>query len=268
MDKIYGIIYKIKNKENNKYYIGQTTSDMGFKGRYRYSGEGIERVYKHNLKQKEKGNSYNNYLLFSIEKYGFEAFEVDEEFDIAYSKEELDELEIKYIKEFNCIIPNGYNISYGGSSGKHSETTKQKLREINLGKHHTEESKKKMSESRKGRVFSEEHRRRLSEAEKGEKNHNYGKHLSEETKQKIREAVSGENNPMYGKGEERRGLKNVNTKIIYCEELDKIWIGLKECSKELGVSTGYISVCIKENKKCKGYTLKYKPRKDNNDFSK
>ena len=125
-----------------------------------------------------------------------------------------------------------------------------------------------MSESRKGRVFSEEHRRRLSEAEKGEKNHNYGKHLSEETKQKIREAVSGENNPMYGKGEERRGLKNVNTKIIYCEELDKIWIGLKECSKELGVSTGYISVCIKENKICKGYTLKYMPRKDNNDFSK
>ena len=211
MDKIYGIIYKIKNKENNKYYIGQTTSDMGFKGRYRYSGEGIERVYKHNLKQKEKGNSYNNYLLFSIEKYGFEAFEVDEEFDIAYSKEELDELEIKYIKEFNCIIPNGYNISYGGSSGKHSETTKQKLREINLGKHHTEESKKKMSESRKGRVFSEEHRRRLSEAEKGEKNHNYGKHLSEETKQKIREAVSGENNPMYGKTGEQHpvyGLKH------------------------------------------------------------
>ena len=54
MDKIYGIIYKIKNKENNKYYIGQTTSDMGFKGRYRYSGEGIERVYNYHKSLREQ----------------------------------------------------------------------------------------------------------------------------------------------------------------------------------------------------------------------
>ena len=42
---IYGFIYLIRNNINNKVYIGQTIN--GFKKRYNFHGESIERVYKH-----------------------------------------------------------------------------------------------------------------------------------------------------------------------------------------------------------------------------
>ena len=144
----YGIIYKITNTVNEKCYIGQTTSKKGFNGRYKQTGKGIERVYKHHKYRKEHNRHYNTHLLLSIEKYGFEAFTVDEEFDIAYSEEELNNLEKKYIKEFDCI-ENGYNHEDGGSSGKPSE-----------------EVRKKMSEKAKERCKDPEYRRKMSEKAK------------------------------------------------------------------------------------------------------
>ena len=43
----YGIIYKIENMITHEIYIGQTTHTKGFNGRYYFSGQGIERVYKY-----------------------------------------------------------------------------------------------------------------------------------------------------------------------------------------------------------------------------
>lgn len=91
--KVYGIIYKIRNKINNKIYIGQTKH--GFKERY-----------KNNLRK----NTHNIELKNDIEKYGIDNFEIDEFFDIAYSKEELDKLEQLYIKSYNLLDSRyGYN---------------------------------------------------------------------------------------------------------------------------------------------------------------
>ena len=55
--KIWGIIYKITNKKNNKVYIGQTINS--FKKRYPDKGVGIERVYNHHLHLKERKRAYN-----------------------------------------------------------------------------------------------------------------------------------------------------------------------------------------------------------------
>lgn len=111
----YGVIYKITNKINEKVYIGQTTT--GFKKRYEYKGEGIERVYNYHSSKKNNNNGYYNFhLLKSIEKYGFDVFEVIEIFDIAFSKEELDIKEKHYIKLFDSI-ENGYNCAVGGTNG-------------------------------------------------------------------------------------------------------------------------------------------------------
>lgn len=61
----------------------------------------------------------------------------------------------------------------------HSEETKEKLRQINLGKKHSEETKRKISEGRRGKVgfwlgkhrspLSEETKRKISEGNRGKK---------------------------------------------------------------------------------------------------
>lgn len=119
--EVYGIIYKITNNVNGKVYIGQTTKKRGFLDRYPHKGVGIERVYNFHKKNKNRNEGYNVYLLNSIEKYGFDAFTVDEVFDIAFSKEELNEKEMYYIKYFDSFN-NGYNSTLGGegTSGLHS----------------------------------------------------------------------------------------------------------------------------------------------------
>jgi len=104
---MYGIIYKIRNKLNNKIYFGQTVSS--FKNRY---GNNLLKF------------SHNNHLKNSIKKYGIDNFEIDEEFDIAYSKEELNKLEYYYIELYNTTNPNnGYNKIKGGNSKKLSTET-------------------------------------------------------------------------------------------------------------------------------------------------
>lgn len=121
----YGIIYKIENKITGDIYIGQTTNKNGFNGRYLYKGIGIERVYHYLLSKKAQGTYYNPFLLRSIEKYGLDVFIVDEVFDTAMSKKELNEKEIYYIAKFNSY-KHGYNLSCGGDNALGSERPKGK----------------------------------------------------------------------------------------------------------------------------------------------
>jgi len=95
----YGVIYKITNTINNKVYIGQTTRSFNIR-------------YHNNIKK------YTNiYLKRSIDKYGIDNFLIEEEFDVAYSKEELNEKEKKYIELFNSNDYNfGYNLKSGGDN--------------------------------------------------------------------------------------------------------------------------------------------------------
>ena len=115
--EVYGIIYKIENLVNGKVYIGQTMQSGGFKDRYENSGNSlIERYYNTQLGDKNSGRYYNAHLLKSIEKYGFNKFDVIEYFDIAFSKDELDMKEISWISIYNSTNPNcGYNRIEGGN---------------------------------------------------------------------------------------------------------------------------------------------------------
>ena len=93
--EVYGIIYKITNKVNGKVYIGQTRQKNGFKDRY--GNNGIKSVYNYHISRRNYGQCINDHLIKSIEKYGFENWEIDEVFDIAYTQEELDEKEKYWI---------------------------------------------------------------------------------------------------------------------------------------------------------------------------
>jgi len=121
--EVYGIIYKVENLVNGKVYIGQTTEDKGFDGRYCRKGEDVERVYKQNKRLKELGLSYNKHLLSSIEKYGFDNFKVDKELDYAFSRNELNIKEQCWISIFNSFN-NGYNNNHGGAGNSGYEGLK------------------------------------------------------------------------------------------------------------------------------------------------
>lgn len=119
----YGVIYKIENNITHEVYIGQTINPRGFKGRYQFKGDGIERVYKYYEHFKERNYYYNEHLYRSIKKYGYDAFKVDEIYDTALSKEELNEKEIYYIEKYNSF-GNGYNNTYGGCEFPSGENCK------------------------------------------------------------------------------------------------------------------------------------------------
>ena len=123
MKEVYGIIYKIENLVNGKIYIGQTT--RSFNERYCAKGEGIERVYGYLNYRKLHNEDFNTHLLNSIAKYGVKNFKVNEEFDMAYSFEELNEKEIYWISYYNSSDNRyGYNETTGGIKFKPSVSIK------------------------------------------------------------------------------------------------------------------------------------------------
>lgn len=114
MNKKYGVIYKITNLVNGKCYIGQTISAIN------------HRFNQHIYKSKEK--NIERIISKAIRKYGKENFKI-EEISVAYTQEQLNFAEEFYIKSFNTISPNGYNLmSISEGYGRHSEETKQKMR--------------------------------------------------------------------------------------------------------------------------------------------
>lgn len=81
----------------------------------------------------------------AIDKYGWENFKHEvlaEELTI----DEANRLEIQYIREWNTMSPNGYNLRGGGDSGgAHSDETKERLRAAKIGTTHTPETRAKIS---------------------------------------------------------------------------------------------------------------------------
>ena len=87
-------IYKIINLINGKLYVGQT----------KFS---VEKRFKEHAKA-------DSLIGRAIRKYGIENFKL-EIIEICKTFTELNEREIFWIKELNCKVPNGYNISDGGA---------------------------------------------------------------------------------------------------------------------------------------------------------
>ena len=94
-----GIIYKLTCPEG-KLYIGRTIQSF----QKRMNGH----IY---------GKSYCRVLKEAINKYGFENFK--KEIIWEGEKEIISEKEKHFIKHFNTMYPNGYNLSTGGGRGEH-----------------------------------------------------------------------------------------------------------------------------------------------------
>ena len=136
--QIYGYVYLVKNLVNGKMYFGITENDFDT----RYGGN----IGKH---------THNEHLKRSIKEYGIENFEINEQFDVAYTEDDLYDLEDMYMCIYNTLDPKyGYNKKRSGSkhkgNGKMSEESKRKNSEAQKGKTKSDETKRKMSESHKG----------------------------------------------------------------------------------------------------------------------
>ena len=111
---VYGYVYMVKNKVNGKLYFGITIHD--FKKRY----DGNIAKYTH-----------NEHLKHSINTYGIENFEINEQFDVAYNEDDLYDLEDMYICLYDTLNDNhGYNKRRSGRKckghGKMSENSRCK----------------------------------------------------------------------------------------------------------------------------------------------
>lgn len=115
------LIYKITNIINNKIYIGQTKNTLKERKREYYN--------------EYKWDTRNRPIILAMRKYGIENFIWSIVEDNIFTSQELDEKERYYIKKFKSLCSqNGYNIELGGNStGKHSEETKKKISESQLG---------------------------------------------------------------------------------------------------------------------------------------
>jgi hypothetical protein len=186
-------IYITTNLIKGKQYVGSHKGDENDK----YLGSGI---------------ALNN----SINKYGKDNFQrkILEECDPSLNLT----LETKYIKEYNTLRPNGYNISPTGGIGinhYHSIETKKKIGAKSRGRIVSKETRKKISDARKGRTsptkgkipwnkglkgVSEETSEKMSNKAKNRKKQPWeGKNFSEEHKQRISESKKGCISPNKGK---------------------------------------------------------------------
>ena len=107
-----GIVYCIENLETGKKYIGQTTREL------------VERWREH---CGNSGTSVSPKLKNSIKKYGKDCFSVEPVWQGECYQAELDLKEIEFIENLGTLHPNGYNLTKGGSGGRHSDETKQLL---------------------------------------------------------------------------------------------------------------------------------------------
>jgi group I intron endonuclease len=113
-----GFIYKITNKLSKKCYIGETTE------------ENPEERWKRHKYAISKGTGCPA-LRDAVVKYGLENFTF-EVLIICFDENRYDH-EKEYIKKYNSVVPNGYNILEGGAGGGFK------------GKHHTSEMIEKIA---------------------------------------------------------------------------------------------------------------------------
>jgi len=129
-----GIIYKAENEINGKVYIGQTW-------------KGLDLRKKSHFERKTGCTKFIN----AINKYGKNAFSWNI-LDSSDNQKNLDDLEIKYIKEYNSIT-NGYNLKTGGLGGKHSKESNIRNRESNLKFWKSKDERIKHSKRHGGKPF-------------------------------------------------------------------------------------------------------------------
>ena len=217
-----GYIYLITNTLTGKKYVGQTQRDD------------IEKRWKdHKLCDKY---SIGRCLLNSYKKYGIERFKF--QIICICFDEDCNKYEVDYIKQYNTLAPNGYNLKGGGSHGRHHPDTIKLISEKNKG--------------RKLPPRTAEASKHHSEAKMGNKNHNFGKQITEERREKLSNAMKKvwkERRKVYTPPF-KKGNISVNKKKVGKYDNENNLIETFESTVEAGLKMGIHSSTIA--KVCRG----------------
>lgn len=198
-------------------------------------------------------NAEDNFAIHrAIRKYGKNHFYVEKICDCS-SQEELNEKEVYYIKEFNSIAPNGYNLTTGGDKCEFSEEVLHRLSVIHKEHWLDEEYRNKQAISRKGK-----HREKLIEGYNkmradSQRWEAYINKIKSPENRKLISIRTIENTP--------RGNRHFASKPCICIETGKTYSCCRDAARDLGLrkeSSDKINlVCRGIRKHCGGYTFKY-----------
>jgi group I intron endonuclease len=195
----------------------------------------------------------------AFNKYGFDNFEFTI-IDTATTINELNEKEIKYIKEYKSNERDyGYNIESGGKNAIPSPETKKKMSEARKGVKQSDEwinkriAKAGSDEAKKyGKNKTSEDKKRLSE---NASKYWLGKTRDEETKRKISQTKKEQG---LTENQKKKICKTVYCKNIMTNKI-KTYESTAQASKEIGVNQSTISRWCAADKTMKGYVWSFTP---------
>ena len=234
----YGVIYCLKNKQNDKCYVGQHVNSPT------YSLEDRMKCHRN-----PRSNCIA--LLRAIQKYGWDSFDLTVLCECegeGNKQKRLNALERYFIIKKNSLAPNGYNIRDGGSNGRPCE-----------------ESIQRMSEGQTKRMSDPEERARIAERQKqfAEKNPDAMKRHSEFMKDMYKanpeKVIRGEKHYNFGKtGGDNRSSKKVDQYSKDGKTFIKTWNCLLDVERDLKIFACAIScVCKGKYKSAGGFFWRY-----------
>lgn len=238
-------IYAWENKINGKRYVGQSTDCEKRRREHIYTA-------KHGGKDKDRA------LYRAMNKYGIENFL----FYIVCECElsELNDKEKFFVKEYDTMGSNGYNMTSGGDCNFiMTQEIKDKISQAKIGRKNTEEHNANISAGMMGHTVSDETRAKMSQAQIGHK-------VSEETANKISVANKGrklkeEKRASYASYWASVGKRCSRSVLWYDENLCLIkeFSSLTEAHNETHISMSSISECCNgKTAFVRGYTFRFK----------
>jgi group I intron endonuclease len=126
-------IYLVTCIPTNLKYVGATSQIYGPSLRWSY--------HVSDAKSEQKYDKNCSALHKAINEYGPDKFTIEKITECTFKQ--LDEMEQKYVAEFNTLYPNGYNMSIGGLRTIFCEEARKNMSAGQLGKRYTHKIERK-----------------------------------------------------------------------------------------------------------------------------